>query len=123
MEQPGATPPPQPAKHRVTLDGGRRELHCEPGQTVLAAAMLVGVDWLPVGCRGGGCGVCRVVVRGGSYETGRMSRRHVASDDPAIVFALSCRLYPTSDLELEYAPAPRPTAEDRRRFGGHLGDR
>jgi ferredoxin len=94
--------------YRILLAGGQRELQCEPGQTVLGAAIAAGVDWLPIGCRGGGCGVCRVAVRGGSYETGRMSKRHVTSDDESVVFALSCRVYPTSDLELEYAPAQRP---------------
>jgi ferredoxin len=94
--------------HRILLAEGQRELPCEPGQSVLGAVIAAGVDWLPVGCRGGGCGVCRVIVHRGTYDAGRMSRRHTASDDESVVFALSCRIYPTSDLELEYAPAQRP---------------
>ena len=93
-----------PHKHRVTLDGAERVLGCEAGQDVLNAAMKAGVSWLPIGCRGGGCGVCRVAVRSGMYETGKMSKRLVTSDDPAVVLALACKLYPRSDLELERAP-------------------
>jgi ferredoxin len=122
VETPIGVTSSQAGQHRVTLDGGPRELHCAPGQSVLEAVMAAGVDWLPVGCRGGGCGVCRVVVRAGRYETGRMSRRHIASDDPALIVALSCRLYPTGDLDIAYAPAPRATPSARA-TGGYLGDR
>jgi ferredoxin len=97
-------------EHRIAfLDGGRL-LRCAPGQDVLNAAIRAGVKWLPVGCRGGGCGVCRVIVRSGSYETGRMNKRLVTSDDESRVFALACKLYPTSDLEIELAPVQRSTA-------------
>jgi ferredoxin len=96
-------------KHRVRLGAGR-VLHCESGQDVLNAAIRAGVTWLAVGCRGGGCGVCRVVVRSGTFDAGRMSARHVAAGPDDSVFALACKLYPTSDLELEYAPVQRPPA-------------
>ena len=115
-------PPVSAAKHRVLLDGTDRVLGCEPGQDVLNAAIRAGVSWLPVGCRGGGCGVCRVIVRSGSYETGKMSKRLVTSDDGSIVLALACKLYPTSDLELECAPVQRSTAYSAR-LGDGYGDR
>jgi ferredoxin len=57
---------------------------------------------VPVGCRGGGCGICRVRVIEGTYRTGKMSRRHVSEEDLAKGYALACRLYPTSDLVLVY---------------------
>lgn len=96
--------------HRVALLDGERVLQCSAGQDVLNAAIRAGVNWLPVGCRGGGCGVCRVLVRSGSYETGKMNKRLIASDDASRVLALACKLYPTSDLELELAPVQRSTA-------------
>lgn len=100
--------------HSVALLGGERVLRCSPGQDVLNAAIKAGVNWLPVGCRGGGCGVCRVIVRSGSYETGRMNKRLVTSDDAACVFALACKLYPTSDLEIEFAPVRPSNGVSRR---------
>jgi len=98
------------AGYFISLLGTERVLHCAHGQDVLNAAIKAGLDWLPIGCRGGGCGVCRVMVHSGSYETGRMSRRHVSSTDAAIGFALACRLYPAGDLVIEFAPAQRSPA-------------
>ena len=99
------------ATHGVVLEGEERPIRCKGGQDVLSAVVSAGVQRMMVGCRGGGCGVCRVIVRSGTYEAGRMSKRHVTSADAATVFALACRLYPTSDLEIEYAPVTRSTVE------------
>ncbi len=65
---------------------------------------------LPVGCRGGGCGVCRVRVVDGTYRTLRMSRRHVTEADEANRIALACRLLASSDIVIEPAPPVGPTA-------------
>lgn len=110
MDVSSGPPHTETPKHRVTLAAGERVLRCEPAQDVLNAAIKAGVGWLPVGCRGGGCGVCRVIVRSGTYETGKMSKRLVTSADPGVVFALACKLYPTSDLELEFSPVRSSTA-------------
>ena len=103
-------PPVSATKHSVSLGGPDRVLECESGQDVLNAAMRAGVNWLSVGCRGGGCGICRVIVRSGSYDAGKMNKRLVTSEDASIVLALACKLYPTSDLELECAPVRHTTA-------------
>jgi ferredoxin len=60
---------------------------------------------IPVGCRGGGCGVCRVRIVDGTYTTRRMSRRHVTEADEAEGIALACRVIPTSDITVQCAPA------------------
>lgn len=74
---------------------------CTPDQTVLRAMERAGRAVIAVGCRGGGCGACKVRVLSGRYECGPMSRRHVTADDQAAGFALSCKLYPRTDLILE----------------------
>ena len=53
---------------------------------------------IPVGCRGGGCGVCRVRVLAGDYATGKMSRKHVSEQQQAQGVALACRVFPRTDL-------------------------
>ena len=55
---------------------------------------------IPVGCRGGGCGVCKVQVIAGDYRTLKMSRNCVSSAEEAQGFALACRLYANSDLDI-----------------------
>ena len=55
---------------------------------------------LPVGCRRGGCGVCRVRVLAGEYRSDLMSRSHVSAEDEAAGVVLACCIYPLSDLSL-----------------------
>ncbi|HSM67137.1 MAG TPA: 2Fe-2S iron-sulfur cluster-binding protein [Ilumatobacteraceae bacterium] len=64
---------------------------------------------IAVGCRGGGCGVCRVRILDGTYTTKRMSRRHVSEADEHAGVVLACRTIPTSDLRLRCEPASVPT--------------
>jgi len=64
---------------------------------------------ISVGCRGGGCGVCRVRVLEGTYTARRMSRRHVSEADEANGYVLACRIVPTSDITVQCAPVPVPT--------------
>jgi ferredoxin len=109
MDVPCAVQPGHSAGHRISVLGSDRVLRCGRGQDVLNAAIKAGIERLPVGCRGGGCGVCRVLVHSGPYETGRMSKRHVTSDEASLGFALACRLYPVGDLVIEFAPV-RSTA-------------
>lgn len=73
---------------------------CDPGESLLAALGKAGVDLVSVGCRGGGCGVCRVRVISGRYQLGKVSRAHCSEADQAEGLTLACRLYPESDLEV-----------------------
>ena len=55
---------------------------------------------LPVGCRRGGCGVCRARVVQGQYRTAPMSREHISAEDEECGLILACAVYPLSDLSL-----------------------
>jgi len=55
---------------------------------------------LPVGCRRGGCGRCRVRVTQGAYRASPMSRAHISTQDEAAGVVLACCIYPQSDLSL-----------------------
>jgi len=56
---------------------------------------------LPVGCRRGGCGICRVRVTSGSFATAPMSRAHISEENEAAGIVLACCIYPLSDLSLQ----------------------
>lgn len=72
---------------------------CTPGQSVLTALERCGRRAIPIGCRGGGCGVCRVeVVGAGAYRALKMSRAQVTSADADAGIALACKLIPEGDL-------------------------
>ncbi|WP_293396012.1 2Fe-2S iron-sulfur cluster-binding protein [Nevskia sp.] len=67
---------------------------------LLCGMERLGRRGIPVGCRGGGCGVCKVQVVAGSYHTRKMSRDCVSSTEETQGYALACRLYPDTDLDI-----------------------
>lgn len=74
---------------------------CTSSQTLLGGMEQLGRRGIPVGCRGGGCGVCKVRIETGQVRTGRMSRQHVSAEDEARGYVLACRAYPQTDLRLQ----------------------
>lgn len=93
-------------RHRVTIRDNGGSFTCGADDRVLIAMEKGGKADIPVGCRGGGCGVCRVRVLEGAFETGPMSKRHVGPDEKARGLALACRLYPRGDLLLALDVSP-----------------
>lgn len=73
------------------------------GKPLLMALEAVGEKIIPVGCRGGGCGVCRVQVMSGEYDAQKMNRKHVNEEDKANGITLACRTIPKSDLVIALA--------------------
>lgn len=86
-------------RHNISVDTGA-QFACPDGERVLIAMERAGVDDIDVGCRGGGCGVCRVRVVEGKFRTGPMSKAKVSDQERAAGYALACRLYPLGDLSL-----------------------
>lgn len=88
------------AAHTVTiLDTGER-YRCVDYRSVLEGMEALGKKGIPVGCRGGGCGVCKIRVESGSYTKRVMSREHVSEAEEAAGIVLACRVKPTSDIAL-----------------------
>lgn len=69
-------------------------------QTLLAGMERLGRSGIPVGCRGGGCGVCKVHITDGRVACKKMSRAHVTVEEQAQGFVLACRCRPLSDIRL-----------------------
>lgn len=103
----------QVTRHRIRVAGEEGDWTCREDEPVLFALERRPQRAVRVGCRQGGCGACRVKVLSGEYDTGKMSSAHVSDEEAGAGYALSCRLYPRSDLEVE--PAFRPPGHARRR--------
>ena len=87
--------------YEITVADSGECFSCRDGQNVLLAMERLGRQGIPVGCRGGGCGICRVQVLGeGRYRTMKMSRAQVTAADQAKGICLACKLIPEGDLEL-----------------------
>lgn len=85
---------------KVEVDNADDSIICREGQSVLLAMTGRSGRCIQVGCRSGGCGVCRVQVLAGSYRTGTMSLSQVDLDERSQGIALACQLYPESDLKI-----------------------
>ncbi len=86
--------------HTVTIEDDGSSYRCSDSLTLLEGMESLGKKGIPVGCRGGGCGVCKVHVLSGSYTKRVMSREHVSEEDEAQGRVLACRVRPTSEVSL-----------------------
>jgi ferredoxin len=86
--------------YRVRIEGCADGFSCREDESVLAGMARLGRRGIPVGCRGGGCGVCLVEILAGDYRALPMSRTHVSAEDEAGGRVLACRVQPRSDLEI-----------------------
>lgn len=86
--------------YEITLAESDVSFGCKADQNVLQAMERLGRKGIPVGCRGGGCGICRVQVKQGQFRTLKMSRAQVSEQDAAVGIALACKLIPEGDLEI-----------------------
>ena len=99
-QRPAPVSPP-PTSHRVTLADTGESYACRGDESVLNGMARLGKRGIPVGCRGGGCGVCKVAVLSGSFRKRVMSRSHVSEDDEAHQRVLACCIFPEADLSLK----------------------
>lgn len=86
--------------YTVTIEDDGSSYRCSDSLTLLEGMESLGKKGIPVGCRGGGCGVCKVHVLSGSYTKRVMSREHVSEEDEAQGRVLACRVRPTSEVSL-----------------------
>lgn len=68
-----------------------------------------------IGCRNGGCGVCRVQLFGGRVRLGRMSRKFVSIDAERERFALACRVFVDEQISFKAAPLRSPSFQHQKR--------
>jgi ferredoxin len=86
--------------HTVTIEDDGSSYRCSDIQTLLEGMESLGKKGIPVGCRGGGCGVCKVQILSGTYTKRVMSREHVSEQDEAHGCVLACRVRPTNAISL-----------------------
>lgn len=92
-------------KFVVSIEDTGEQYSCLGGRSVLEGMEALGKKGIPVGCRQGGCGVCKVHILEGQYQRRVMSRAHVSAEEETAGCVLSCRIYPTSDLRLQVVGA------------------
>ena len=89
---------------QVTIENTGEAFRCRDEENVLRAMEQLHRKGIPVGCRNGGCGVCKVRVLSGSVRTlGPVSSAHVTAQERANGYTLACRVAPTEAVRLEVA--------------------
>ncbi|WP_316367147.1 2Fe-2S iron-sulfur cluster binding domain-containing protein [Candidatus Thiodiazotropha sp. CDECU1] len=99
------------ARFEITVEDKDAQFQCREEQRLLHAMQAQGLAPIPVGCKGGGCGICRVQIIQGEYEIRKMNRDHVTEEDERKGIVLSCRVIPKSNLSLRLAPKPKASNE------------
>lgn len=84
----------------VLIEETGETFRCSPNESLLVGMERLGKKGIPVGCRGGGCGVCKVEITSGDYVKRVMSRDYVSVEDEAVGRVLACRVKPASDITL-----------------------
>ena len=92
-------------QYTIRFDNGAH-FKCADDRAVALAMKQAGLKETIIGCRGGGCGVCRVRVLEGRYDTAPMSREHISEADQRAGYVLGCCLFPRSDLLLSVTSKP-----------------
>jgi CDP-4-dehydro-6-deoxyglucose reductase len=89
----------------VLPDGIR--ISAADGETVLAALGRAGLRYR-IGCRRGGCGVCKIQLVGGEVRYERPVAESVLSDDEKVAgICLSCRAVPITNVLVELQEGDR----------------
>lgn len=88
---------------KITVNSSLQEYSFELNgeDSVLVASEKSMSNAIPIGCRGGGCGLCKIKVSSGKYLSNRMSKAHITEREALQGYALACRIYPLSDLKIE----------------------
>lgn len=87
-------------KFAVLIEDSGEVFRCDDSQNLLRSMAVLGHRGIPVGCRGGGCGVCKVRVTDGEFRTRKMSRACISEEEERAGVVLACRLFPAGDLSL-----------------------
>jgi ferredoxin len=86
----------------VTIADTGETYRCRTTESLLDGMQHTGKCGIPVGCRGGGCSVCKVAIVTGSYRQFRpMSREYVDDADLAAGRVLACCVQPLTAVTLE----------------------
>ena len=84
----------------ITIDNTGEMFRCKEDMHVLEAMERAMCRGIPVGCRNGGCGACKVRITVGDYVTRKMNRAVVNATEELQGYALACKAYPRSDLKV-----------------------
>jgi ferredoxin len=92
---------------KLTVAGTGVSVELREGESILAGLFRAGYAYR-VGCRRGGCGVCKVdLVDGDVHYAATVSEQVLTPDDRAAGACLSCRAVPVTDSKIRLSNSDR----------------
>jgi ferredoxin len=88
--------------HTIALSPVGHTVMCGPGESVLTAILRSGASVM-FGCRGGGCGTCKMRLISGRVDHGRCSAAVLPGEERESGWFLSCQARALTDLTVELA--------------------
>jgi benzoate/toluate 1,2-dioxygenase reductase subunit len=85
-------------------DGVTRFINVDEAETVADASYKAGIN-IPLDCRDGACGTCKLFCESGAFDGGSYIEDALTNAEAAQGFALACQMKPRSNLVLRI-PAP-----------------
>ncbi len=107
--------------HQVTIDNTGEVFNCAEDVHVLQAMEQARCHGIPVGCRNGGCGACKVRITKGQYQARKMNRAVVTSEEEADGCVLACKTYPRSDIAIHVLGRVWPTTRTTQSMSSSVG--
>jgi ferredoxin len=87
--------------HQIAIENTQETYLCPPSLDLLRSMERLGRKGIPVGCRGGGCGICKVQILCGSWHCEKMSTSVLTQDEQRQGIVLACCCYPRSPIVLK----------------------
>jgi ferredoxin len=101
VNQTGSGPQNQDQAAEITILPDTERVSARPGETLLAALSRAGLGYR-IGCRRGGCGVCKLHLLLGEVRYERAIAETVLTDEERIEgICLSCRAVPITNIVIE----------------------
>jgi ferredoxin len=86
---------------QVTIENTGETFRCGSEDNVLKAMEQLRYKGIPVGCRNGGCGVCKIRVTTGHFVKMKMNRAVLSEEEETRNCMLACKTYPRSDMTVD----------------------
>lgn len=86
--------------YRISFN--KASFDCSDDNDILRMARKQSVK-IPYGCANGGCGMCKIRVLRGKYQLGVSSKTALTDKERENGYALACKTYPLSNLEITLA--------------------
>lgn len=89
-------------KYKIDIINENLSIEAYPGDHIVTAIGRVKHNHKANGCCNGGCGVCRIKIISGKFSSKKWSKSQVSDEEFKEGYALGCRVFPESDMVIEY---------------------